>query len=145
MEKGGGMGACGVEMMQVDYIFQGENLKYIRSYGTSQRALSTSAIHARLAEWPRPVAGSRSGIPRSRPHGDPDQLQARHGPIYINFLPLSPSSLSSSLAPLLQQKACHVPHITPDLPRASGCYDHWWSPVNSGCSFPPGPYTRTYQ
>ena len=30
MEKGGGMGACGVGMMQVDYIFRGENLKYIR-------------------------------------------------------------------------------------------------------------------
>lgn len=52
MEKGGGMGACGVEMMQVDYIFRGENLKYIRSYWhiTASATVSTSAIHAR-AGW----------------------------------------------------------------------------------------------
>jgi hypothetical protein len=59
MEKGGGMGVCGVEMMQVDYIFRGENLKYIRSYWhitasatVYPRALSTQG----LAGWPRPLA-----------------------------------------------------------------------------------------
>jgi hypothetical protein len=43
MEKGGGIGACGVEMMQVDYISV-ENLKYITSYvGTSLLSVYTNA------------------------------------------------------------------------------------------------------
>lgn len=101
MEKGGGIGACGVEMMQVDYISV-ENLKYITSYvGTSHSASTLT-----LAEWPRPVACSRQAdrVYRGR---DPVGFQTTTRPdrpdhvlFYVNPSALSPSSLPSSLAPL---------------------------------------------
>ena len=118
------MGVCGVEMMQVDYIFRGETLSISGVIGHHSerypRALSTQG----LAEWPRPFAGSRSGIPRSRLDGDPDQLQTRHGPIYINPPALTilavvfpcPTSLTKSLS---------CTHTAPGLHHASGYYDHW--------------------
>jgi hypothetical protein len=120
------MGACGVEMMPVDYIFRGENLKYIRSYWTSQRALSTSAIHTRAGCVAETLRGEPIGYTEVetawRPRPVPDSTRSYC--IYINPPALTilavvlpcPTSLTKSLS---------CTHTAPGLPRASGCYDHW--------------------
>jgi hypothetical protein len=101
MEKGGEMGVCGVEMMQVDYIFRGENLKYIRSYWH----FTASAIHERYQRkgWltGRDPSRAANRVYRGRDRVKTQTTSRLDTVLSISILPFSPSSLSSSLAPLL--------------------------------------------